>query len=78
MMFKIAVMSMPGFLQMDFKADLRLKSKMGEGGGGVIYKSEMLNQEFVSKFKESAVVTKILKRECLFSNHFSMSAWIDF
>lgn len=54
---------MPGFLQMDFKADLRLKSKMGEGGGGVIYKSEMLNQEFIEKFKETSVVTKILKRK---------------
>jgi hypothetical protein len=54
---------MPGFLQLEFSNDLRLKGKMAEGGGGVIYKADLLNQEFINKFNVTTVVVKILKRE---------------
>jgi hypothetical protein len=53
---------MPGYLQLEFSNDLRLKGKMAEGGGGVIYKADLLNTEFVNRFNAEHVVVKVLKR----------------
>ncbi|KAI3651988.1 hypothetical protein MP228_003291 [Amoeboaphelidium protococcarum] len=53
--------ALPGFLQLNFSDDLRLKGKFSEGGGGVIYKAQLLNQDFCQKFGVEAVVVKVLK-----------------
>eukprot|EP00158_Paraphelidium_tribonemae_P006134 Partr_v1_DN27691_c3_g1_i6_m64777 len=56
-----AVLSVPGFLEMEFAHDVRLKGKMAEGGGGIIYKADLLNPEFLQRFGKAAVVVKVLK-----------------
>lgn len=59
--YDAAVFSMPGFMQMDFTNDLKLKGKIAEGGGGVVYKGELNNHEFIARAGVKDVVVKVLK-----------------
>jgi hypothetical protein len=56
---------MPGFLTMEFTGDLRLRGKIAEGGGGVIYKGEIVNKDFIARFGTKQAVIKVLKRNFL-------------
>lgn len=47
---------------MDFNADLRLKNKLAEGGGGVVYKGDLLNKEVLERIGFSDIVIKVVKR----------------
>lgn len=38
---------LPAFLKLEFSKDLRLGKKLAEGGGGVVYQCEVLDQDFI-------------------------------
>lgn len=53
------VMSLPGYLQLDYKTGLRMETKLGSGGGGTIYIGEMLDWNLRKKQNvEGKVVVK--------------------
>jgi hypothetical protein len=54
---------LPAFLALNFATDARLKGKIAEGGGGVVYRAELLNKEAINRFGTSAAVVKVLKRK---------------
>ena len=47
---------------MEFSNDLRLKGKVAEGGGGIVYKADLLNTELSQRFNVTACCVKIIKR----------------
>ena len=47
---------------MNFTTDVKLKGKIAEGGGGVVYKAELLNPDTIARFATTASVVKVLKR----------------
>lgn len=53
---------MSASLLMDFAEDFKLKGKLAEGGGGVVYKADLLNKDVVARFDTTMAVVKVLKR----------------
>eukprot|EP00158_Paraphelidium_tribonemae_P006480 Partr_v1_DN27840_c0_g1_i1_m23335 len=56
-----AVIALPGFLKMDYQADLRPEQVLAEGGGGVIYLAELLDERVKEKHRVKRVAVKLVK-----------------
>jgi len=55
--------SLPGFLLLNQRADLRVEAKLGKGGSGDIYRGTLLNPDLTRKNENhSAVAVKMIKR----------------
>ena len=46
---------------MEFSQDVSLKGKIAEGGGGIVYKADLLNTDLIEKHGRDPVVVKVLK-----------------
>lgn len=57
---KVAI-ALPGFLKLDYHSDLRPLSIIAEGGGGIIYQSELLDDRLRSKYDVTQCAVKLLK-----------------
>ena len=61
-----AALSMPGFLSLQFNNDLRLEKTVAEGGGGVIYQAELLDDSLRRKYRIRRVAVKVLKSKLVY------------
>jgi hypothetical protein len=59
----IAALHVPKDMIIDFDSDIKLVSKIAEGGGGAVWKAELLNDSLQRKAGCISVAVKILKRK---------------
>lgn len=55
-----AVIALPGFLKLDFQV-VRPERVMAEGGGGIIYEAELLDERLKAKHRIKKVAVKVVK-----------------
>ncbi|KAI3632377.1 hypothetical protein MIR68_009483 [Amoeboaphelidium protococcarum] len=53
--------ALPGFLKIDYNADVRPYKVIAEGGGGVIYEAELLDDRLRTKYRTKHAVVKLVK-----------------
>ncbi len=56
-----AEIALPGFLKMDYHNDIRQDVVMAEGGGGIVYQAELLDDRLRLKHRTNRVVVKLVK-----------------
>jgi serine/threonine protein kinase len=56
-----AVIALPGFLKIDYHGDLRPARVVAEGGGGVVYEAELMNEHLQFKYQTKLVAVKLVK-----------------
>lgn len=56
-----ATIALPGFLKLDFNKDLREIEILNEGGAAIVYISELLNENIISKFGLQQAAVKVPK-----------------
>lgn len=61
---------MPGFLLLQYNNDLRLEKVIAEGGSGIIYEAELLDDNLRRKYRVRKVAVKVMKG---FSSYVSLS-----
>ena len=50
--------SIPGFLHLDSKSQIRIDQKLGSGGSGLIYSGVLLDPELISQQKTDKIALK--------------------
>ena len=61
----LAILRVPEEMLISFESDVKLVSKVAEGGGGAVWRAELLSETLQSTHKCKSVAVKVLKRKPL-------------